>query len=95
LGRGALGRPYAFEQRLYDETWRVGGYDLIPKLRCLDIPTLVLHREHDFVPTPIAVRIADALPRGRLVGARWLRSFAPLELPEGVHQHIATLFESN
>jgi hypothetical protein len=33
----------AIEQRLYDETWRSDGYDLLPKLQALDIPTLVFH----------------------------------------------------
>ena len=33
----------AIEQRLYDETWERDGYDLIPKLRHLEIPSLVLH----------------------------------------------------
>ena len=34
----------AIEQRLYDETSSSDGYDLIPKLQALDIPTLVTAR---------------------------------------------------
>ncbi|MGH3077751.1 MAG: alpha/beta fold hydrolase [Gaiellaceae bacterium] len=31
----------AIEQRLYDDTWETAGYDLVPKLRALDMPALV------------------------------------------------------
>ena len=50
LHRGGRAHGAGIEQRLYDETWSSRGYDLIPKLRALDIPTLVLHGEDDFVP---------------------------------------------
>jgi proline iminopeptidase len=55
----------AIEQRLYDDTWETAGYDLVPKLRALDMPALVLHGEYDFVPVALAARIARALPNGR------------------------------
>jgi proline iminopeptidase len=85
----------AIEQRLYDETWRSDGYDLIPKLHVLDIPTLVLHGEEDFVPIAIAARIAQAMPCGRLVVLEECGHFAYLESPDASCEHVATLFESS
>jgi proline iminopeptidase len=57
----------AIETRLVDDTWGVPGYDLVPKLAELNVPTLVVHGRYDFIPVDLAARIADALPRGRLV----------------------------
>jgi proline iminopeptidase len=82
----------AIEQRLYDETWDRDGYDLVPKLRQLQIPALVLHGEGDLVPVSMAERVAEALPRGRLVVLEDCGHFAPLEAPERLHEHIAMLF---
>jgi proline iminopeptidase len=84
----------AIENRLYDETWRSDGYDLIPKLRALDIPTLVLHGADDLVPAALAAHIAQAMPRGRLVVLEECGHFAYLESPDAVHERVAALFES-
>ena len=89
---GAL-RARAIEDRLYEQTWGVDGYDLIPRLQALDIPTLVLHGEHDFVPVPLAARIARAMPRGRLVVLEDCGHFSYLESPDAVHEHVVALFE--
>lgn len=85
----------AIEHRLYDETSRSDGYDLIPKLQALDIPTLVLHGENDFVPLALAARIAEAMPRGRLAVLAECGHVAYLESPDVVHQQVAALFESS
>ena len=85
----------AIEQRLYDETWERDGYDLIPKLRDIEIPSLVLHGEDDFVPISLAARVAQALPLGRLVVLEDCGHFAPLEAPELVHEHVAALLGTN
>lgn len=85
----------AIEQRLYDETSRSGGYDLIPKLQALDIPALVLHGEDDFVPVALVARIAEAMPRGRLAVLADCGHFAYLESPDAVHEQVVALFESS
>jgi proline iminopeptidase len=79
------------EQRLYDQTWRVDGYDLVPRLRALEIPTLVLHGEHDFIPGALAARIAEAMPRARLVVLPKCGHFAYLECPEAFCDQVAAL----
>ena len=49
----------AIEVRLYDETWSAAEFDLMPRLRKLHLPTLVLHGRDDFIPVDIAARIAE------------------------------------
>ena len=82
----------AIEERLYDQTWNTDGYDLVPKLAALGIPTLVLHGEDDFVPVALAARIAEAMPRGRLVVLEECGHFAYLESPDAFYEHVAALF---
>lgn len=84
----------AIEERLYAETWNSAGYDLLPKLRSLEVPALVLHGEDDFVPVELVARIADALPNGRLVVLPECGHFAYLEAPDAVHEHVTALFET-
>ena len=84
----------AIEDRLYDDTWNSEGYDLIPRLQALDVPTLVLHGEDDFVPVELAARIADAMPSGRLVVVPECGHFAYLEAPDAVHEHVTALLEN-
>ena len=82
----------AIGQRLYDETWGSEGYDLVPRLRALDVPTLVLHGDHDFIPVAVAARIAEAIPSARLVVLEDCGHFAYLEAPDDFCEHVATLF---
>ena len=81
----------ATEDRLYDDTWNSEGYDLVPRLRELDLPTLVLHGEDDFVPVVLTARIAQAMPNGRLVVLPDCGHFAYLEAPDAVHEHVTAL----
>lgn len=78
----------AIEQRLYDDTWSLDGYDLVPGLRRLDTPALVIHGAHDFIPTELARRIADAMPRGVLDVLPESGHFAYLEQPDEVRSRI-------
>lgn len=79
----------AIERRLYDETSRSADWDLLPGLRGLDVPTLLLHGEHDFVPVELADRIADAVPGARLAVLPGCGHFIYLEAPERVFEEIA------
>lgn len=84
----------AIEQRLYERTWGSDGYDLVPRLAALDIPTLVIHGEDDFVPVALAARIAEAIPRARLAVLQAVGHFAYLEAPDAVRRHVRDLLES-
>jgi pimeloyl-ACP methyl ester carboxylesterase len=66
-------------------------YDLVPALRRLDIPTLVLHGDRDLIPVEAAARIAEAMPRGRLVLLAGCGHFAYLQVPDLVYSHIGAL----
>jgi proline iminopeptidase len=74
-------RGRAIEERLWIETWGTRGYNLIPKLKELTIPTLVIHGDYDFIPLETAVRIAQAMPAARLVVLKDCGHFPYLERP--------------
>jgi proline iminopeptidase len=82
----------AIEHRLYDETWMTAGYNLIPRLQALNIPTLVLRGEDDFIPVAVADRIARAMPHARLCELARCGHFVYLDSPDEVHEHISALF---
>jgi proline iminopeptidase len=81
----------AIEERLYEQTWLSDGYDLTPKLSALDVPTLVLHGDRDFVSLDIPAWIAQAIPHSRLVVLPDCGHFSYVERPDLVHRHIAAL----
>jgi proline iminopeptidase len=83
----------AIEQRLYEQTCLLPGYDLIPRLSRLRTSTLVLHGEHDLVPVEAVARIADAVPDARLTVIEGSGHFAYVEQPDLVHQHVTALLE--
>ena len=82
----------AIEARLWDETWHREDYDLLPKLRALDIPTLVLHGDHDLIPIEVAQHVADAIPGARLRVLPRCGHFSFLEAPDEVRGSINELF---
>jgi proline iminopeptidase len=79
----------AIEHRLYEETSESADWDLYPALRGLEIPTLVLHGEHDFVPVEFAARIAETVPGARLSVLPGCGHFTYLEAPERVFEEIS------
>jgi proline iminopeptidase len=81
----------AIEDRLYGQTWASPGYDLLPALRRLTVPTLVLHGENDFIPVEVVARIAGAIPGARLVVLPQRGHFAYVEAPDAVALHIHDL----
>jgi pimeloyl-ACP methyl ester carboxylesterase len=66
-------------------------HELAVQLRALDIPTLVLHGDRDLVSLDIPARIAQAIPRSRLVVLPDCGHFSYVERPDLVHRHIAAL----
>jgi proline iminopeptidase len=83
-------RARAIEERLLAETWLREDYDLLPALRRLDVPALVVHGVNDLIPLDVAEEIADAIPGARLEvlpGGH----FSFLEAPDEVHRLVAEL----
>ena len=79
------------EHRLYDETWRLDDYDLIPRLRQLDVPTLVIHGDDDLVPVEVAEHIAGAVPGAVLAVLPGCGHFSYLQSPKEVEQLVADI----
>jgi len=81
----------AIEDRLYEQTWMLSNYDLLPQLAQLHIPALVIHSEYDLVPFECAAHIAQAIAGARLVELEDCGHFSHLECPNEVRKAIADL----
>lgn len=87
-GKEGIVKARSVEDRLMRDTWQVDGYDLLPKLKSLSIPTLVIAGDHDFIPVEIAAHIARAIPNAELVTLRNCGHFAYLECPGDVRKAL-------
>jgi proline iminopeptidase len=86
----------AVEDRLMSDTWMSAGeYDLIPKIRSLSIPTMVIYGDHEFIPEACAAHIAEAIPKARFVKLRDCGHFSYLECPDAVRQEMDSLFQNS
>jgi proline iminopeptidase len=79
------------EERLYAQTWRRPDYDVVPALRDVHVPTLVVHGDRDLVPVACARRIAEALPAARFELLEDCGHFSYLERPHDVRRAIEAL----
>jgi proline iminopeptidase len=91
-GKEGIRKAWAVEDRLMADTWAQDGYDLLPRLRSLNIPTLVIYGDHDFIPGEIAEHIAQAVPQAHLVTLRNCGHFAYLECPGDVRKATNDFF---
>jgi proline iminopeptidase len=91
-GKQGILKARAVEDRLMGDTWEQPGYDLLPKLRDLPVPTLVLAADHDFIPVQVARHIAEAIPNGKLVTLNQCGHFAYLECPDEVRKAMDGFF---
>jgi proline iminopeptidase len=82
------------EDRLMADTWSLDGYDLLPRLRSVTIPTLVIYGDHDLIPSFVAEHIAEALPAARFVTMKECGHFAYLECPGPVGKEIEGFFRN-
>jgi proline iminopeptidase len=80
------------ETRLVNQTWLSPGYDLLPKLHALKIPTLVMYSDHDFIPSAAATHIADAIPGSRTVELKNCGHFSYMECPDAVRMALTQFF---
>ena len=78
----------AIEDMLYEDTWERNEYDLLPALRQLDIPTLVITGDNDFVPREVIAHIADAIRGSRVEVLADCGHFPYLEQPEATRTII-------
>lgn len=82
----------AVEDQLMRDTWQAAGYDLIPKLRSLPVPTLVITGDHDFIPVEVATHIAQAIPKAEFVTLEDCGHFTYLECAPQVRSAISSFF---
>jgi proline iminopeptidase len=94
IGQGKAGivKARAVEDSLLRDTWQKAGYDLLPRLRNLKIPTLVIAGDHDVIPGAIAAHIATAIPNARLITIRNCGHFAYLECATEVRTALDDFF---
>ena len=88
LKAGAIGN------QLWRETYESAGYDLLPALTQLRIPTLIVHGDYDFVPVACATHIAEAIPGASLVVLRDCGHFSYIERPDAVRSALDEFFEA-
>jgi proline iminopeptidase len=91
-GKEGIVKARAVEDRLMRDTWQVDGYDLLPTLRNLKIPTLIISGDHDFIPPEIAAHLAQAMPNARLVTIADCGHFSYLECPGDVRRALDGFF---
>ena len=87
-GSAGIIKARAVEDRLMLETWQDAAYDLLPRLKTLTVPTLVIGGDHDFIPAEIAEHVAQALPNAKLVMIKDCGHFSYLECPDAVHRAV-------
>ena len=94
LRQGSAGilKARAVENRLMSDTWDRTDYDLIPKLRTLNVPTLVIYGDHDFIPVEISTHIARAIPKASLGTLKNCGHFSYLECPADVRNILNDFF---
>jgi len=78
----------AVEDRLMQDTWAKPDFDLLPQLKTVKIPTLVLSGDHEFIPASSAEHIAQAIPNSQLTVLKDCGHFTFIECPIPVHEAI-------
>jgi proline iminopeptidase len=81
------------EERLMNDTWLANGYNLLPKLASLHIPTLVIWGDHDFIPQDTSTHITRAIPGARMVTFQSCGHFSYLECPSDVRRALSDFFD--
>jgi proline iminopeptidase len=83
-GSAGILKARAVEDRLYQDTWSRDSFDLLPKLRALRIPALVIAGADDFIPLEVAEQIGRAIPGSKLVTVSECGHFAYLECADEI-----------
>ena len=92
-GGAGIVKARAVEDRLMADTWQKPDYDVLPRLRNVAVPTLIIWGDYDFIPIEISRHIAQALPKAELVTIKDCGHFAYLECGEEVRKHVDAFFQ--
>ena len=93
-GSAGIVKARAVEDRLMLDTWQLAGYDLVPKISSLSIPTLVIAGDHDFFPIEVAAHISHAIPNAQLLTMKGCGHFSYLECPGEVRNALVGFFKT-
>jgi proline iminopeptidase len=93
--REGILKAEAIGDRLWNEAYASPGYNLLPQITRLRIPTLILHGDYDFVPVVCAAHIADAIPGAHPVVVPNCGHFSYIERPDEVRQALSEFFAKN
>ena len=93
-GKAGVLTARAIEEQLYRDTWSLPGYDLLPRLRSLRIPALVIVGDQDFIPPAIAGEIARALPQATMVTIPDCGHFSYLECGSAVRTALKRFIDA-
>lgn len=91
--KGILRGRQASERQLRG-TWDSTSFNIIPQLKSLHIPTLMIHGDYDFIPVAAVRSIAQAIPDARFVLLEDCGHFAYIERPAEVSKEIANFIGS-
>jgi proline iminopeptidase len=91
-GSAGILKARAVEDQLMRDTWQLAAYDLLPQLRNLGIPTLVITGADDFIPVAVSEHIAAAIPSARLVTISNCGHFTYLECTDDVRDALTDFF---
>jgi proline iminopeptidase len=86
--RADILRGRAIEEKLAEGLYWKAGYSIIAELRDVDVPTLVIHGDDDYVQRDSSSHIADAIPGARLVNIPNSGHFSYVDAPRAVRRAI-------
>ena len=90
-GRDDILKARVIEANLMRDTWEAPGYDLLPRLSGLGVPTLVIAGDHDPM-APAAESITRAIPNSTLITIPDCGHFAFVEAMPAVRKALDSFF---
>jgi proline iminopeptidase len=78
----------AVEAHLMTETYSLPSFDLLPQVKSLRIPTLVITGDHEFIPSSTAEHITESITGARMVLLKNCGHFSYLESPTEVRAAV-------
>lgn len=90
--REGILKSRAVEARLMNETWALPEFNLLPELKKLSVPTLVITGDHEFIPAATPLHITAAITNARLVILQGCGHFTYMECPDAVREEVDTFF---
>ena len=88
-GSAGILKARAIELQLMRDSWDRADYDLLPRLKTLHIPTLIIAGDSDFIPPQVPEHIANAIPGALLITTKNCGHFGYMECPADVRKAVA------